>query len=73
MKAAEKFVMCIRCGHAVSWFEHTQLRVSVDCQCGAKDQFGPGVYVPDFGGDTLDYVLRSRKQKTATQHPGEQG
>lgn len=57
----DRYVNCIRCAHAVSWLEHTMLRTAVDCpRCGAKNQFGPGVYVDDFRGYTLLEVLHRK-------------
>ena len=64
--STDRYVTCIRCAHAVSWLEHTSLRAAVDCpRCGAKAQFGPGVYVKDFKGYTLPEVLHYKKHAAA--------
>lgn len=61
---SERYVQCISCGHIVGWFEHTQLIAAVDCPtCGAKNQFGPGIYVDDFKGKTLKDCRDYRNQR----------
>lgn len=48
----------------MSWFENQHLRCAVDCpKCGAKNQFGPGVFVDDFHGYTMEEVARQRADK----------
>lgn len=60
----QRFVNCIRCAHALTWFQHTQLRFAMNCpKCGATEQFGPGVYVDDFKGITLQELVQRRAAK----------
>ena len=62
--STDRYVTCIRCGYAVTFFEHTQLRAAVDCpRCHTTDQFGPGVYVEDFEGYSLQEVLQQKARK----------
>ena len=59
-----RYVMCLRCAHAMWWDEHSALIFAVDCpRCGEKNQFGPGVYVPEFKGHTLKDVADARSRK----------
>lgn len=68
---APRFVACIRCGHALTWLEHSSLSVAVDCpSCAAPRQFGPGVYVPEYNGVTLDEV-KERQARAAAQRAQE--
>lgn len=58
----DKFVTCINCVYAITWLNHDSLKCAVDCpSCGAKNQFGPDVYVPDFRGYTLNEVIRRKE------------
>jgi len=56
-----RYVVCIRCAHVMPFFMHEALRVAVDCPtCSAPKQFGPGIYVEDFHGYTMDEVMKRR-------------
>ena len=58
---ASRYVQCISCGNIMSWLSHSLLKCSVPCSdCGAKDQFGPGVYVEDYKGVTLAQAMIRR-------------
>lgn len=60
----DRYVTCIGCAYAMTWLEHECLRVAVGCtNCGADNQFGPGVYVPDFTGYSIQEVLQQRARK----------
>jgi hypothetical protein len=60
--SAERYVQCISCGHFTSWLEHVSLHADVSCpDCGARKQFGPGVYVDDFRGYTMLQVTTRRQ------------
>jgi hypothetical protein len=51
----KRVVYCVRCFHLMSWEEHSSLVTSVDCpSCGRKETFGPGIYIPEFQGYTMD-------------------
>lgn len=54
----ERFAQCIRCGHIETWLAHTMMRAAVDCRCGATKQFGPGIYVDDYQGKTMQEAIR---------------
>ena len=62
---SDKYVTCISCAYAISWFEHTQLKTDADCPaCGSKKQFGPNVYIPEFIGISLkEVIVRKRERK----------
>lgn len=65
MSEEKRVVQCIRCGHIVGWFEHTQLRFATACpECDAHEQFGPGVYVAEYEGITMTEALRRKAKKT---------
>lgn len=60
----ERYVTCIRCAYAVPWIQHERMRFAMACpMCDTPDQFGPGVYVPDFAGYTSEEVMRQRRTK----------
>lgn len=60
-----KYVTCIRCAYVMTWIQHDQLRCSMSCPvCDAEDQFGPGIYVPDFTGYTMGEVQQQKASKT---------
>jgi DNA-directed RNA polymerase subunit RPC12/RpoP len=62
MSKEARYAKCIRCAHIMTMLENNSLRTAVDCpSCGAPKQFGESVYVPDFQGYTLDYVIKSRR------------
>lgn len=64
----ERYVKCINCAHAISWHAHEHLRVALDCHnCGCKKQFGPGIYIDDFQGYTLEEVMQRRSDWLARE------
>jgi hypothetical protein len=67
-----RFVQCIHCGRFITWLEHTHLLCAMDCpDCGAKKQFGPGIYVDSFKGYPLDYVVQLREERKHRVTKGE--
>ena len=61
---AIRVATCMRCAHMLSLLENDSLRIAVDCPtCGEPKAFGPGVFVPDFSGYTVQDAMEQRAKK----------
>ena len=68
MKTDGRYYTCLRCAHAITAIEQRSLLAAVDCpSCRRPGTFGPGVFVPDFEGYTMQEVARQRARKTDTK------
>lgn len=60
----DRFVCCWGCGHTISFLECKQLIADVRCPiCYKPNTFGPGIYVPEFEGYTMDSIHRQRRDR----------
>lgn len=60
-KPTGRYACCRECHHVVLWKEHTRLRFLIGCpKCGLENQFGPGAYIDDFEGYSMDEVFSMR-------------